>query len=225
VWECGLDSSGSVQASVLGSCEHTNEPSGSVKVGKHFDHLTDCQLLQKVSSKSLWAWYANEIVDFLGIFHRPVPSDISFCFNVKSSRKYRYECKRRVRFLDCKQRRVKWITDDVLSTHTNIIVFNLKMKVSFGRARKEKYLFLWRSNLHHFTFQNSSVFIWQKECDDVIAGFIWYITTFQQFLLSLSPVKSTCVLRYLFLCWNVVLLVICCYSSHWELKYPWHSFN
>jgi hypothetical protein len=32
---CGLDSSGSVQGWVVGSCEHSNEPSSSIK-GKGF---------------------------------------------------------------------------------------------------------------------------------------------------------------------------------------------
>jgi hypothetical protein len=33
MWECGLDSSGSGQDTVAGSCEHGNEPSDSLKGG------------------------------------------------------------------------------------------------------------------------------------------------------------------------------------------------
>jgi hypothetical protein len=33
VGSCGLDSSGSGYGTVVGSCEHGNEPSGSIKVG------------------------------------------------------------------------------------------------------------------------------------------------------------------------------------------------
>jgi hypothetical protein len=34
VEKCGLDSSGSEQGPTVGSCEHGNEPSGSVKGGE-----------------------------------------------------------------------------------------------------------------------------------------------------------------------------------------------
>jgi len=34
---CGLDSSGSGQELVAGSCEHGNEPSGSMKGGEFLD--------------------------------------------------------------------------------------------------------------------------------------------------------------------------------------------
>jgi hypothetical protein len=37
VWGCGLDSSGSGWGSVAGSCEHGNEPSGSIKDEKFLD--------------------------------------------------------------------------------------------------------------------------------------------------------------------------------------------
>jgi hypothetical protein len=37
VGRCGLDSSGSGQGPVAGSCEHGNEPSGSIKVGEFLD--------------------------------------------------------------------------------------------------------------------------------------------------------------------------------------------
>jgi hypothetical protein len=36
-WEGGLDASGSGQGAVVGSCEHGNEPSGSIKGGEFFD--------------------------------------------------------------------------------------------------------------------------------------------------------------------------------------------
>jgi hypothetical protein len=35
---------------VAGSCEHSNEPSGSIKVGEFPDLLSDCQLLKKDSA-------------------------------------------------------------------------------------------------------------------------------------------------------------------------------
>jgi hypothetical protein len=35
----GLDSSGSGYGPVAGSCEHGNEPSGSIKVGEFLDYL------------------------------------------------------------------------------------------------------------------------------------------------------------------------------------------
>jgi hypothetical protein len=34
---------------VAGSCEHCNEPSGSIKGGEFFYQLSDCQLLKKDS--------------------------------------------------------------------------------------------------------------------------------------------------------------------------------
>jgi hypothetical protein len=37
VARCGLDSSDSGQGPVAGSCEHGNEPSGSIKGGKFLD--------------------------------------------------------------------------------------------------------------------------------------------------------------------------------------------
>jgi hypothetical protein len=37
VSRCGLDSSGSGEGPVAGSCEHGNEPSGSIKGGEFFD--------------------------------------------------------------------------------------------------------------------------------------------------------------------------------------------
>jgi hypothetical protein len=37
VGRCGLDSSGSGQGPVVGSWEHDNEPSGSIKGGEFFD--------------------------------------------------------------------------------------------------------------------------------------------------------------------------------------------
>jgi hypothetical protein len=38
--KCGLDSSGSVQGPVAGSCIHSNEPLGSIK-GREFDQLSN----------------------------------------------------------------------------------------------------------------------------------------------------------------------------------------
>jgi hypothetical protein len=38
---CGPDSSGSVQDPVVGSCEHGNEPSDSLKGGNFRDYLSD----------------------------------------------------------------------------------------------------------------------------------------------------------------------------------------
>jgi hypothetical protein len=35
---------------VAGSCEHGNEPSGSIKGGEFLDQLSDCQLLKKDSA-------------------------------------------------------------------------------------------------------------------------------------------------------------------------------
>jgi hypothetical protein len=43
VGRCGLDSSGSGQVPVAGSCEHCNESSDSIKGGEFLDQLTDCQ--------------------------------------------------------------------------------------------------------------------------------------------------------------------------------------
>jgi hypothetical protein len=40
VGRCGLDAYDSGQGPVLGSCEHGNEPSGSIK-GRDFDQLSD----------------------------------------------------------------------------------------------------------------------------------------------------------------------------------------
>jgi hypothetical protein len=36
-WGCGLDSSGSEQDPVMRSCEHGNEPSGSIKARESHD--------------------------------------------------------------------------------------------------------------------------------------------------------------------------------------------
>jgi hypothetical protein len=37
VWGCGLDSLGSGLGQVTGSCEHGNQPSGSIKCGEFLD--------------------------------------------------------------------------------------------------------------------------------------------------------------------------------------------
>jgi hypothetical protein len=39
---------------VAGSCEHGNEPSGSIKCGEFLDWLSDFQLLEEVSAP--WSW-------------------------------------------------------------------------------------------------------------------------------------------------------------------------
>jgi hypothetical protein len=46
----GLDSSGSGQAPLAGSCEHGNEPSGPTRGGEFFDHLSEYWLLKKDSA-------------------------------------------------------------------------------------------------------------------------------------------------------------------------------
>jgi hypothetical protein len=38
---CGLDSPGSGQSPVAGSCEHGNGPSGSIQGGEFLDQLSD----------------------------------------------------------------------------------------------------------------------------------------------------------------------------------------
>jgi len=50
VGRCGLDAPGSEYGPVAGSCEHDNEPSGSLKGGEFFDHLSNCQLFRKDSA-------------------------------------------------------------------------------------------------------------------------------------------------------------------------------
>jgi hypothetical protein len=50
VARCGLDSIGSGEGPVTGSCEHDNKPSGSVKGGEFLDKLRHCQLLNKKST-------------------------------------------------------------------------------------------------------------------------------------------------------------------------------
>jgi len=37
MWGCGLDRSDSEQGQVTGSCEHGNEPSGSIKCGEFLE--------------------------------------------------------------------------------------------------------------------------------------------------------------------------------------------
>jgi hypothetical protein len=49
-WDCGLDSSGSGQGPVAGSCEHGNQLSGSIKFWEFLEWLTDCWLLKKDSA-------------------------------------------------------------------------------------------------------------------------------------------------------------------------------
>jgi hypothetical protein len=42
---------------VEGSCEHGNEPSGSIKGGKFLGQMSDCQHLNKDSAP--WLFFAN----------------------------------------------------------------------------------------------------------------------------------------------------------------------
>jgi len=49
--DCGLDSSGSGQGSVVGSCEHGNESAASIKCRYLVDRLSDCQLLEEDCSE------------------------------------------------------------------------------------------------------------------------------------------------------------------------------
>jgi hypothetical protein len=44
-----LNSAGSGQNPVVGSCEHGNEPSSSIKGGEFLDELSDSQFLKKDS--------------------------------------------------------------------------------------------------------------------------------------------------------------------------------
>jgi hypothetical protein len=44
---CGLDSSGSGQGPVAGSCEHSNEPLGSIKFCEILEHLSEWWPLKK----------------------------------------------------------------------------------------------------------------------------------------------------------------------------------
>jgi len=47
VGRCGLDASGSGQEPEAGSCEHGNEPLGSMKGGEFLDGLSDYLLPKK----------------------------------------------------------------------------------------------------------------------------------------------------------------------------------
>jgi hypothetical protein len=55
VWYYGLGSSGSGQGPVMGSCEHGNEPTGSIKAREFLDHHSDYKVIKKslVSNFSL----------------------------------------------------------------------------------------------------------------------------------------------------------------------------
>jgi hypothetical protein len=46
-WGCELDSSGSGQGPVVGSCEHDSEPSGSVKGGEFLNWVSDCSFVKE----------------------------------------------------------------------------------------------------------------------------------------------------------------------------------
>jgi len=45
-----MDASGSGQGPMMGSCEHGNKPSGSIKRGEFLDYLSDCWLLKEDSA-------------------------------------------------------------------------------------------------------------------------------------------------------------------------------
>jgi hypothetical protein len=47
--ECGLDSSGLKWRQVAGSCEHDNEPSGSVRHWEFLEWMSNCWLFRKDS--------------------------------------------------------------------------------------------------------------------------------------------------------------------------------
>ena len=50
MWEYGLDRAGSGQGQVAGTCECSNEPSGSIKCGDFYDWLRAGQLLKTDSA-------------------------------------------------------------------------------------------------------------------------------------------------------------------------------
>jgi hypothetical protein len=52
-WGYGLDSSGSGQRPVAGSCEHGNALSGSIKCREFLAWLNNCWLLNKDSAPSI----------------------------------------------------------------------------------------------------------------------------------------------------------------------------
>jgi hypothetical protein len=52
VGKCGLDSSGTGCGPVAGSCEHDNEPSGSIKAEEFLDYLSDYYLVKGYVSVS-----------------------------------------------------------------------------------------------------------------------------------------------------------------------------
>jgi hypothetical protein len=58
VWRCGLDSSGLGKGPMAGSCEHDNEPSGSIKCRKCLD-----QLIVRLGSKD--RLYSLELITML----------------------------------------------------------------------------------------------------------------------------------------------------------------
>jgi hypothetical protein len=54
---CGLEAYGSEQGLATASCEHGNEPSGSMKGREFLDYLSDCYLLKKDSALgSSWSY-------------------------------------------------------------------------------------------------------------------------------------------------------------------------
>jgi hypothetical protein len=47
VGRCGLDTSYSEEGPLVGTPEHGNEPSGSIKGGEFLDQFSDCYLIEK----------------------------------------------------------------------------------------------------------------------------------------------------------------------------------
>jgi hypothetical protein len=59
--EYGMNSSGLQQNLVLGSCEHGNETTGSIKVRKFLEHLRDLKILLK-DGYAPWCWSVSNTV-------------------------------------------------------------------------------------------------------------------------------------------------------------------
>jgi hypothetical protein len=58
VGPCGLDSSGSGKGHMASSCEHDNEPSGSIKAEELLVQLSAFHLLKK--DFTLWSYYNKQ---------------------------------------------------------------------------------------------------------------------------------------------------------------------
>jgi hypothetical protein len=57
---------------VAGSCEHGNEPSGSIQGGEFLDQLSECSLLKKDSALRSYFKYSKELqqIHILEIFRK-----------------------------------------------------------------------------------------------------------------------------------------------------------